>query len=161
MYLRQSSDRVVHTAHSAPTDETVAVLLNVGGRQGLFKASFDADGVPTLEPWLLFDEATIHDACWSADGRYLLFSADPGGITNVYAYDRHTDRVLKLTNVAYGALEPSLSPDGRTLAFVAYQHEQYDLVQIPFAPEEAEGLLGRRGSQSDEKRIEVIEDLSP
>ncbi len=127
----------IHLAPS-PTDETVAVVLNAAGRQGLFKASFDAKGVPTLEPWLLFEEATIHDASWSADGRYLLFSADPGDISNVYAYDRHTDRVLKLTNVTYGALEPSLSPDGRTLAFVAYQHEQYDLVQIPFAPEEAE-----------------------
>ncbi len=128
---------LIHLAPS-PTDETVAVVLNVEGRQGLFQASFDAEGSLTLDPWLLFDDATIHEASWSADGRYLLFSADPGGVTNVYAYDRHTDRVLKLTNVAFGALEPSLSPDGRTLAFVSYQHEQYDLALMPFAPEQAE-----------------------
>lgn len=129
----------IHLAPS-PTDEVVAVLLNVEGRQGLFQATFDADGVPTLEPWLVFDGVTIHDASWSADGRYLLFSADPGGIINVYAYDRRTDRLLKLTNAAFGALQPSLSPDGRTLAFIHYQDEQYDLVQIPFAPDEAEDV---------------------
>ena len=122
----------------SPTDETVAVVLGKEGRQGIFQASFDAEDALTLEPWLLFDEATIHDARWSPDGRYLLFSADPGGITNVYAYDRHADRILKLTNVAFGALEPSLSPDGRTLAFVQYQHQQYDLALMPFAPDEAE-----------------------
>ena len=127
----------IHLAPS-PADETVAVVVGMEGRQGLYRASFEADGSPTLEPWLLFDEATIHDASWSPDGRYLLFSADPGGITNVYAYDLHTDRVLKLTNVAFGALEPSLSPDGRTLAFVDYQHEQFNLALMPFAPEEAE-----------------------
>ena len=122
----------------SPVEETVAVVLNIRRRQGLFRASFGAGGKPTLTPWLFFKDASIHDVAWSADGRYLLFSADPEGIVNVYAYDEHTGRVLKLTNVAFGALEPDLSPDGRTLAFVEYQHERFDLMQIPFTPEDAE-----------------------
>ena len=47
------------------------------------------------------------------------------------------DRTTQLTNVPYGALDPQVSPDGSTLAFVSYQHEQYDLVNIPFDPDSA------------------------
>ncbi len=130
--------------HPAPDGRTVAVLLNVRGRQGIFRAAFDAEGRPALTPWLLFEDASILDADWSADGRYLLFTADPGGIANVYAFDPHADRVLRLTNAAFGALEPSLSPDGRTLAFVHYRHEQYDLAVMPFAPEQAQAVPRER-----------------
>ena len=122
----------------SPKDEAVAVVLRIGQQQGLFRASFDADGKPTLKPWLFFNDAAIHDVAWSPDGRYLLFSADPQGITNVYAYDLSTDRIVKLTNVAFGAMEPALSPDGQTLAFVEYQHERFNLMLMPFAPEAAE-----------------------
>ena len=64
---------------------------------------------------------------WSSDGRYLVFSADPDGITNIFVLDRAADRLYQLTNVPFGAMEPSLSPDGATLAFVEYRHEQYQL----------------------------------
>ena len=148
----------------SPVDEAVAVVLKIGQRQGLFQASFDADGKPTLTPWLFFDDASIHDVAWSPDGRYLLFSADPEGIVNVYAYDLHADRVVKLTNVAFGAMEPALSPDGRTLAFVEYQHERFDLMQIPFAPEAAEhvppALLASAEAMPRPQRIGGVPEVS-
>ncbi len=125
-------------AAPAPDGRAVAVLLNVRGHQGLFRAASDAEGRPTLAPWLLFENAAIYDASWGPRGRWLLFSADPGGVANVYALDTQQDRLLKLTNVPYGALEPALSPDGKTLAFVSYRHERYDLVRMPFAPDAAE-----------------------
>ncbi len=120
----------------SPDGTTVAVVLNVRGRQGLFRATLDG-GAPALQPWVGFDDGSVFDASWSRDGRYVLFTADPGGIANVYALDVREDRVLRLTNVPFGALEPSLSPDGKTLAFVNYAHERYDLVRMPFAPEAA------------------------
>ncbi|HMB92685.1 MAG TPA: hypothetical protein VKP65_17675, partial [Rhodothermales bacterium] len=122
--------------HPHPTNSAVTVLLNVRGRQGLFRAEEEQNGNMTWSPWLMFEDASILDAAWSADGNYLLFAADPGGRANVFAYDVQQDRVLKLTNVAFGALEPSLSPDGRTLAFVNYRHERYDLALLPFEPDE-------------------------
>jgi len=137
---------LVHLAPS-PSGEMVAVLANVAGRQGLYRAVFGADGTPTLTPWLFFAEASILDADWSPEGRFLLLTADLDGVANVYAYEQHTDRVLQLTNVAFGAMEPSLSPDGGTLAFVQYHHERFDLVQITFAPEQAEEVpRARRAS---------------
>lgn len=131
--------RFQHIAPS-PDGRTVAVLLNVRGHQGLFRAALGTEGRPSLKPWLLFEDAAIYDASWGPQGRWLLFAADPGGVTNIYALDTQADRLLKLTNVPYGALEPSLSPDGRTLAFVNYQHERFDLVQMPFAPAAAEEI---------------------
>ncbi|HET6568800.1 MAG TPA: hypothetical protein VFG50_12610, partial [Rhodothermales bacterium] len=77
---------------------------------------------------------------WSRDGRYLVFTADLGGVPNAYAYDVDRDRILKLTNVPFGALEPALSPDGRTLAFIDYHRERYDLATIAFRPDLAESV---------------------
>ena len=124
----------------SPDGRHVAALLNVRGHQGLFRARFDDGGPPRLEPWLLFEEASILEASWSPDGRHLLFSADPGGISNLYAYDLQAERLVRLTNVPFGALDPALSPDGQTLAYVDYQHERYNLVTIPFRPDVAEAV---------------------
>lgn len=127
----------VVSLHPHPTHATIAVLLNVGGRQGLFRTERDQEGNLTWIPWLVFADASILDADWSADGTYLLFTADPGGMANVFAYDVQRERVLQLTNVAFGAMEPSLSPDGSTLVFVNYRHERYDLALLPFEPDNA------------------------
>ncbi len=121
----------------SPTGDRVAVLLHQQGRQGLFEARIDAEGRFLLRPWLAFRQGAIYDVSWSEDGRWLLFTADPDSVPNLYALEIATGRVLRLTNVPFGALEPTLSPDGRWLAFIHYQHERYELVRIPFAPEGA------------------------
>lgn len=120
----------------APDGQTAAVLLGVAGRQGLFRATGWTQGL-TLEPWVVFADGFVYDPAWSADGRYLLFAADPGGVANIYALDVQTDAVYRLTNVAYGALEPALSPDGQRLAYVHYTHEKYRLAVLPFDLQQA------------------------
>lgn len=122
----------------SPDRTTLVVLANVRGRQGLFRGVVSPEGRVDLAPWVLFDDGSVYDVSWSADGRYLLFAADPGGIANAYAHDVEAGRTLKLTNVAFGVLEPALSPDGSTLAFVHYRHERYDLATVPFEPKQAE-----------------------
>ncbi len=123
----------------SPDGSTVAVVLNVDGEQQLYRADMTADG-PELRRWVALETGVIYDVSWGPDGRYLLFAADPSGIANIYALDTATDRVLQLTNVPFGALEPTLSPDGSTLAFVNYQHEQFNLVRMPFHPASAQQL---------------------
>ncbi|RMH69277.1 MAG: hypothetical protein D6685_01435 [Bacteroidetes bacterium] len=120
--------------HPSPDGALVAVVLNVRGTQGIFRARLDAPDGLRLEPWVLFADASVYDAAWSADGRYLVFSADPGGIANLFVLERQTGRVRQVTRAAFGAMEPRPSPDGRQLAYVDYQHERYDLVTIPFEP---------------------------
>lgn len=96
---------------SSPQGDTIAVLAGAGGKQGLYR--FDPDA-STLQPWLRFEDGTIYDISWGPEGRYLLFSADPSGIANVYALDTRkgsgqAGEVRRLTTVRYGALEPALS----------------------------------------------------
>ncbi|MEM1126144.1 MAG: hypothetical protein AAGI71_05780 [Bacteroidota bacterium] len=139
----------------SPDGQTTAVLISVAGTQGLFTAQ-PRPQETTFAPWLVFEGATIFDASWSADGRFLLFSADLNGVANVYALDTTTDQIRQLTNVAFGAMEPSLSPDGTQLAFVHYEHERFELVVSPFAWEDAPSIprrLARFGEQLDWTRI--------
>ncbi len=128
----------------SPGGERTAVLANDGGHQGIYRLSSHAgaDGDAPLRPWLRFEEGTIYDLSWGPNGRYLLFAADPSGTANVYAFDTEGDRVLRLTTVRYGALEPALSPDRETLAFSRYEHEQFALVTTPFRPDSAEVVKG-------------------
>ena len=118
-----------------PTDDERAVaLLNMNGDQFLFAVHDDADDL-RVEPLVGFEESVIYDVQWGPDGRYLLMSADPTGVPNVFAVDLETETVYQATNVAYGALEPTLSPDRSMVAYVEHQHERHDLVTVPFEPE--------------------------
>jgi len=118
----------------SPAGNEVAVLANDGGRQGIYRATPDD---PSLQPWIRFRGGHIYDVSWGPQGRYLLFAADPTGVANAYALDTETGEVRRLTTVRYGALEPSLSPNRSQVAFVRYRHERFDLVRMPFRPDEA------------------------
>ncbi len=120
-----------------PAHGDVAVLARKDGRQGIYRARWTGDRMPELEPWLFFSDASIYDMSWSMDGRYLLFCADRGAVANVHALDVERNVVVQLTNVLFGAFEGVLSPDGRTLAYVEFRHEGYDIRIMPFAPEDA------------------------
>ena len=107
----------------SPDGEEAAVLLRQEGRQGIYRAIWRGGDEPELEPWIVFKHASIYDASWH--GQYLLFTADPGGVANVFA--AFGSQLVQLTNARFGAMEPSLSPDHGTLAYVEYAHERYDL----------------------------------
>ncbi|ABC45657.1 hypothetical protein SRU_2015 [Salinibacter ruber DSM 13855] len=116
----------------SPSGDTIAVLANAGGTQGLYR--FDPS-TSTLEPWLRFEGGSIYDVTWGPEGRYVLFAADPSGIANVYALDRRDGDVRRLTTVRYGALEPTLSPGRERVAFARYRHERFELATVPFRPD--------------------------
>jgi Tol biopolymer transport system component len=48
--------------------------------------------------------------------------------------ERLPGRLRQVTNVTTAALQPAVSPDGRTLAFLGYSAEGYDLAAIPVDP---------------------------
>ena len=124
----------------SPTDDRIAVLVHKAGDQRVYRAEEPLGAPPTLRPWVDLKEGVIYDVSWGPEGRYLLFSGERGTTANVYAHDTATGETLQLTNVRFGALEPTLSPDRTTLAFVRYRHERHDLVRSPFRPEDASPL---------------------
>ena len=50
---------------------------------------------------------------------------------NVYACEVATGRLRQVTNVVNGAYQPEPSPDGKSLAYVGYTHEGYDIFVMP------------------------------
>ena len=115
----------------APSKEIYALLVRHGGWQGIYKAQLDGE----LKPWIFLDHGTIRELSWSSDGQYLFFTADIDGVTNVYGHNLSTERTIQLTDVLYGAMDPMLSKDQRTLVYVDYQHQRYDLVSAEFSPD--------------------------
>src|SRR6185312_11125754 len=69
---------------------------------------------------------------FTRDGRWLLFHSDRTGVMNVYAYDLASHALKQVTNVITGAFQPDVSPDGKTLAYLGYTHEGYDVFAMPF-----------------------------
>ncbi len=113
----------IHSFSVSPDGSRIALALWRGGRQDIYLLS--SDGAQLLQ--LTADTAQDCDPTWTPDGRYVLFSSDPDRVYNIYAADAASGEVRKVTNVISGAFFPAVSPDGRTLAFVGYTSEGYDL----------------------------------
>ncbi|HKP73899.1 MAG TPA: hypothetical protein VJT67_00080, partial [Longimicrobiaceae bacterium] len=81
------------------------------------------------------DRAVDTAPAWSPDGRWVIFSSDRTGISNLYAYDTRDRQLRQVTNVLTGAFQPDVSPDGRWIVFQYYRADGYHVARIPFAPE--------------------------
>jgi WD40 repeat protein len=94
---------------------------------------------------------------WTADGRAVIFASDRGGSAfRIYraAPDGSGLRVLEGTGAT--ATSPALSPDGRTLAFVGYTADGYDLFSLPLA-----GARWTAVAADSDRRTPVAEYASP
>jgi len=80
------------------------------------------------------DRAVDMTPAWSPDGRYLLFSSDRTGISNLYAWDTRGGGMMQVTNVLTGAFQPDVSPDGRWIAFQHYRSDGAHVARIPYDP---------------------------
>jgi hypothetical protein len=83
---------------------------------------------------LTHDRAIDGNPVYSADGRYLYFNSDRTGVMNVYAYELATGVLKQVTNAINGAYQPEPSPDGKSLAYIGYTHDGYDVFVIPLDP---------------------------
>ncbi len=55
---------------------------------------------------------------WAPDGRSIVISGNKGGLADLYRVDLPAGRVTALTSDAFADLEPTFTPDGRTIVFV-------------------------------------------
>ena len=123
----RSQADLIQIAH---TGNKTALLVRHHNTQLVYLAA--PDGM--LTPLISLDGGAVREISWSSDGRYLLFTADRDGVTDVYCYDLQSEQTRRLTEVSFGAMDPLLSTDGRTLIYVDYQHERYDVVATAFSP---------------------------
>ena len=78
---------------------------------------------------------------WAPTGRTILFASDRDGRFNLYAVDLDREPsapgltapgLWQLTALPGGATSPDVSPDGRTIVYVGYTPEGFDLFTMPF-----------------------------
>jgi Tol biopolymer transport system component len=124
----------------APDGRRIAVSRFAGGTVDLVLVDV---GTGTITP-VTHDPALDLSPAWSPDGRWLLWWSDRTGIPNLMAVSaeavsaegrsRGPGRVLQVTNVATGAFDPEVAPDGRSLFFAGYHHDGWHLERMPFDP---------------------------
>ncbi|MCO4744381.1 MAG: PD40 domain-containing protein [Proteobacteria bacterium] len=134
-----------HTQYSsprfAPDGNSVAVSSWQNGRRDLWL--YTPEGEPLRR--LTADAHPDRTPRWSADGRWLFFSSDRSGIPNIYAIEIATERLYQVTNVRTGAIHPSISPDGKLLAYQQYSADGWDVRILDIDPDQFldRGLLPR------------------
>jgi len=75
---------------------------------------------------------------FSPDGGWIVFGSTMHGAWNIYAWDRRSRELYRLTSVDTAALEPRVSPDGSLLSFLAVSRGLNEIRVIPFDPEKGE-----------------------
>ncbi|GEM_PF-571679 len=123
---------VIHSFALSPDGERIALALwRWGGYQDLYLLPVEGG---ELKP-LTQDKHQVGDPVWTPDGQYILFSADPDRVYNLYAYRVSDGKFFRVTNALTGALSPTVSPDGDEIAFIGYGSEGYDVYKMPLRPE--------------------------
>jgi Tol biopolymer transport system component len=80
---------------------------------------------------LTHDRAKDVEPTWTPDGEAVVFRSDRDGVSNLYLL-RLADRSLtRVTNVLGGAFQPTVGPDGRSVAYAAYSSRGYDIHVAP------------------------------
>ncbi len=81
------------------------------------------------------DRAVDSGPSWSPDGKRVYFHSDrENGVMNVFVYDVEKKILKQVTNVIMGAMQPVVSPDEKTLVYLGYTHEGYDLFAMDLDP---------------------------
>ncbi|HEY7770260.1 hypothetical protein [Longimicrobium sp.] len=73
----------------------------------------------------------IANPTWSPDGTTIVVSGLSQGVTDLYAVNARTGDARRLTNDRFADMQPSFSPDGRTVAFTTDRGET-DFDQLSF-----------------------------
>jgi hypothetical protein len=80
------------------------------------------------------DRGIDADPVYSPDGKTLYFSSDRTAVMNVFAYDVEGKTLKQVTNVINGAYQADVSPDGRTLLYLGYTCQGFDVFAMPIDP---------------------------
>src|SRR5690606_18094621 len=67
-------------------------------------------------------------------GRYVFYQGSYSGIPDIYAIDIESRQIYQVTSSRYGAFDPAVSPDGRSMAYSEYGPMGFDIARISLTP---------------------------
>lgn len=127
--LVEGKDQTQYTTPvwSPDGSEIAFAALRYGGFADIYIMSADGTGVRALTQ----DRDQDFSPSWTPDGKYLLFDSDRTGVFNIFAMRLADGKLFQLTNTLGGAYTPHVSPDGKTLAYVDFGRDGFDVFTLP------------------------------
>jgi len=114
----------------SPDGKQLAVALTISGLTQIYV--IDAQKPST--PKRLTNSGSIDtEPAWTADGRYIYFTSDRGGSPQIYRMAPDGSGVQRVTFSGDYAVTPRISPDGKTLAYVARRNGTFQVQSIDLA----------------------------
>lgn len=132
----------------SPDGERIAVSVFAEGRNRIqvYRAS-DGRMVERIDVPRRIGE--IRSPVYSPDGERIAFSGQAEGVTNLFELELATGEVTQLTDDRNTVLQPTYSPDGRTLAYVTDRGPDTDFQRLVFGPNRL-ALLDRETRETRE-----------
>jgi len=158
IWIGDASDLQFETPRYSPDGKRIIV----GVRQGDgYKDIWLLDDQGSKVDELMHDHAVDGGAVWSQDGRSIYFSSDRSGIFNIHEYDLVSKKTFRISNVLGGAFMPSVSPDGKTIAFADYSSRGFDIHEMEKDPETIKTKVGYSDSLFEVKYPEINYEEKP
>jgi len=127
-YFIKSGQTIQTPSYNDSGDKIICVVTSKDGSS--LKEFNSSDGSSTIV--LPFAQQQISRPIYA--GNNVLFRAHYNGINNIYSLATGTSKALALTNVSFGASNPSYHSESNTVVFNIYQLNGYDISSIPFEP---------------------------
>jgi hypothetical protein len=113
------------------SDDGKKIVVLKTNKSGKSVEIFQADGTQQTEVLAPGQENIGYPVLYK---NYVLYNSPVSGIDNIYALDLNTNKRYKITNSKYGALNPSVSPNGESIFYNDQSRDGLDVVSIPFNP---------------------------
>lgn len=138
-WLTNESDNQYEMPRYSPDGQKIVVgVRQPDGHKDIW--ILDRNGNKLTE--LMHDRAIDGGAVWSADGSHIYFASDRSGIFNLYVYDLVSEKIAQVSNVLGGAFMPSITPDGKMIAYANYGSRGYDIHVLDNRPAEWKTAAG-------------------
>jgi len=123
--LPNPSGAFLQTPSWSRDGKSLLAIVNDSKGKSIVRIDIDTGLYTTILP------ATYDDISYPVDGgKYALFTGYFNGITNVYAVDYRTAKVMQVTSARFGAFDPQLNAAGDKMAYVEYSAKGYNLVEV-------------------------------
>jgi hypothetical protein len=118
--LNPRNDRIVFTSDRGE--------FGPEGYQNIFEYDLATDSIRQLT----YGKQMDLSPGYSSDGRWILFSSDRAGRSNIHVLSTENDSLYKIGNTVTGCFDPVFSPDDSLIVFSAFQEYGFQVYTLPF-----------------------------